>query len=227
MSQYYGTVTHIDDGVGLIINKLKEKGIYDDSLVIFTSDHGDYFGFRHLLLKGNYMYDPLVKIPLIIKYPVSWQKTGSDDSLSSNIDVAKTILSVCGLNAPRSMQAFDLSRAERREAVVCEFIVGGDYMVRTGEYKLLVSTKGKKYRLFDLVNDRLETTDISEEGKYSGVIAEMKELLIEEMLLRVNNSAYRNPREPLAGGLTREGTEGGRESMAAYMREKSNVKPNV
>ena len=226
MSQYYGNITHIDDGVGLIIDKLKEKGIYDDSLIIFTADHGEYLGFRHLLLKSNYMYDPLVKIPLIIKYPVSWQKTGEDDSLSSNIDIAKTILSVCKVKCPHSMQAFDLSRAERRETVICEFPIWKHaHMVRTQEYKLLISSDEKKYRLFDLVNDRLETTDVSENIQYAGVIADLKELLIEEMLLRVNNAAYRNPCEPLAGGITREEMEIGRESMIRYMQEKSAVKP--
>ena len=226
MSRYYGAITHIDDGVGSIINKLKEKGIYDDSLIIFTSDHGEYLGFKHLLLKSGYMYDPLVKIPLIIKYPVSWRKKGTDDSLSSNIDVAKTILSVCGVNPPRSMQAFDLSRAERREAAICEFPFGNhDYMVRTKEYKLLISGNAKKYRLFDLASDRLETTDISNDVKYADVIAELKDLLIEEMLMRSNNSAYRNPREPLAGGITQEEMESGRESMIMYMQKKSTVKP--
>ena len=226
MSQYYGAITHVDDGVGMIIGKLKQKGIYENSLVIFTSDHGEYLGFRHLLLKGNYMYDPLVKIPLIIKYPKSWNKTGLDDSLSSNIDIAKTILSVCGANIPGSMQAFDLTKEPRREVAVCESAhINGEYMARTKEHKLLVSDSFKSCRFFDLANDPLEQTNVAGEAKYKDAEAGLKELLIEEMMMRQNKSAYRNPDEPLSGGQTREKAESGREEMIAYMRQKSAVKP--
>jgi arylsulfatase A-like enzyme len=226
MSQYYGAITHIDDGVGKIMDKLKEKGIYEDSLIIFTSDHGEYLGFRHLLLKGNFMYDPLVKIPLIIKYPASWQKTGVDNSLSSNIDIAKTILSVCGISAPGSMQAFDLTRELRREVAVCESShIRSEYMARTKEFKLLVSDNFKSCRFFDLVNDPLETTDLSGDTNHKNAIAELKGLLVEEMMMHANKSAYRNPGEPLAGGLANAEAESGREAMIAYMREKSTVKP--
>ena len=48
---------------------LKEKGLYENTLIVFTADHGEYLGYHHMLLKGNHMYDPLVKVPLVIKWP--------------------------------------------------------------------------------------------------------------------------------------------------------------
>jgi arylsulfatase A-like enzyme len=224
MSQYYGTITHIDDGVGRIIRKLKDKGLYDDALIIFTSDHGDYLGFRHLLLKGNYMYDPLMKIPLIIKYPASWRKTGVENALSSNIDVAKTILSVCGVPTAMSMQGLDLTRDEKRKVVIAEALC--DYMVRTQKYKLLVSGKPKEYRLFDLESDPLETTDIAGDIRHKETIATLKDMLFEEMLLYGNKAMYLDYHAPVVNGKSPEQIELERNTMIAYMREKSSVKPH-
>ena len=69
MAYYYATISQIDHHVGRLIALLKEKGLYDNTLIVFTADHGEYLGYHHLLLKGNHMYDPLVKVPLVIKWP--------------------------------------------------------------------------------------------------------------------------------------------------------------
>lgn len=88
---YFGVLSEIDDYVGLMMASLKKKGLYDQTMIIFTSDHGDYLGFHHMLLKGNRMYDPLMAIPLIIKYPQS-ELTGRSDALSSNTDIYDLII---------------------------------------------------------------------------------------------------------------------------------------
>jgi len=232
MSQYYGTITHIDDGVGLMLKKLKEKGIYDESLIIYTSDHGDYMGHRHLLLKGNYMYDSLARIPLIIKYPASWKKTGREDALSSNIDIAGTICSVCGIKPAANMQGFDLTQNERRKVAVCEKMNNygiprkGDYMVRTATHKLLINGSTRELRLFDLVKDPLELKDIAGNPENKNVILELKELLFDEMTLNGNKYSYLNHYAPVINGKTWETVEKEREPMIEYMREKSKVKPS-
>lgn len=63
MAAYYGMITEIDDGIGSIIQKLKEKGLYDNTIIVFTSDHGEYLGYHHMILKCNHLYDPLGKNP--------------------------------------------------------------------------------------------------------------------------------------------------------------------
>ena len=65
----YGMITEIDDGIGKLIDTLKKKNLYDNTMIVFTSDHGEYLGYHHMILKCNYLYEPLAKIPLIIKYP--------------------------------------------------------------------------------------------------------------------------------------------------------------
>jgi len=63
MAYYYATISQIDAHVGRMIAVLKQKGLYDDTLIIYTADHGDFMGFHHMVLKGNHMYDPLIKVP--------------------------------------------------------------------------------------------------------------------------------------------------------------------
>ena len=67
---YYGQLKMIDNSIGEIISKLKDKNLYDDTAIIFTSDHGDYLGSYGLFFKGQ-MYDASSKVPFIIKAPSS------------------------------------------------------------------------------------------------------------------------------------------------------------
>ena len=64
MALYYGCITEIDDGVGQLVAALKEAGLYENTMIIYTSDHGEFLGCHHMLLKGNHLYEPLAKIRL-------------------------------------------------------------------------------------------------------------------------------------------------------------------
>lgn len=88
---YLGLVAFLDNLVGRIINKLKKEGIYDDSLIIFTSDHGEMLG-SHSLYQKMCMYEESSKVPLIMKFPKSdLNKNGIIDSPVSLIDVVPTL----------------------------------------------------------------------------------------------------------------------------------------
>ena len=225
-SQYYGTITHLDDGAGQIIQRLKDKGLYDDALIIFTSDHGEFLGFKHLLTKCNHMYDPIMRIPLIIKYPASWSKRGLDHGLSTNIDIAKTILTVCGVEHAPAMRGLDLTRDEGREVVVGEFKMWGlnEYMVRSKTHKLLLDTNGAA-RLFDLAADPLETNDVAADPAYADILRHLKDKLIEEFLLKRRNTPHQDVNAPVVNGKTRDETMLTRRDMADYMAATSSVKP--
>ncbi len=88
------TAAHVDiEGYFLCITSSRGDRAYpEDSVIIYTSDHGDYMGYHHMMLKENYMHDPLVKVPLIIKYPYHDKKKSVSNILVSNIDLAPTIL---------------------------------------------------------------------------------------------------------------------------------------
>jgi len=191
MMNYYGSITQIDDNIGTIIEMLKEKGLYDDTLIIYTSDHGEYLGFHHMLLKGNHLYDPLAKIPLIIKYPKDMEKQGVTDAISLNIDIASTILDVCKQEKPTTIAGLNLANYnEGREFAFSEGQYGTDekpcigYMVRSKHYKLLVTGSFENSMFFDLENDPNELRNLINDESQIAQINHHKSFLIDEILFK-------------------------------------------
>ena len=88
----------IDDGVGRILDKLEELGIADETIVVFTSDHGDFMGEHNMAVKGGVFYDCLTRVPLIVSYPNGENPEGVvDDSMVNTIDILPTLLELQGL----------------------------------------------------------------------------------------------------------------------------------
>lgn len=85
---YYAMITEIDDAVSRLIALLREKNLYDNTMIIFTSDHGEYMGFHHMMLKCNHLYDPLARIPLLVEDPQHIHLPQNDTRLTENIDIA-------------------------------------------------------------------------------------------------------------------------------------------
>lgn len=99
----YGSIGHIDDGVGRVLAALDRHGLADDTVVIFTSDHGDLFGDHGILLKGAMHYDGNIRVPLVIADP-SRPGGSRTDALVSSVDLAPTILERCGVPAYAGIQ---------------------------------------------------------------------------------------------------------------------------
>ena len=95
MAANYGTIEMIDDRVGQILATIDRLGVSDDTIVVFTSDHGDMMGDHGLLLKGTMHYRGVLQVPLVIVDP---RRSGArTDSLASSIDLGPTLLDLCGL----------------------------------------------------------------------------------------------------------------------------------
>jgi len=156
---YYASISEIDHHVGRMLALLKSKGLYKNTTIIFTSDHGEYLGFHHQMLKSGQMYDPLAKVPLIVKLPGNPNAGSVINKLVSNIDVAPTILRIAGRKAPPAMKGLELTDpSATREIVFCES--GQSVMARTLTRKLLYNPKDPARSLFfDLQNDPLEMTN--------------------------------------------------------------------
>jgi len=157
MAYYYATISQIDHHVGRLLGLLKDKGLYDKTLVVFTADHGEYLGFHHMLLKGNHMYDPLAKVPLLVKWPGNRRAGTVADRLVSNVDLAPTLCRAAGLQPAPEMRGEDLgSDGPAREIVFCE---SGQNLVmaRTRTHKLILARGPRASSLFfDLEKDPLE-----------------------------------------------------------------------
>src|SRR6185369_7116533 len=118
---YYASISEIDHRVGRMVALLKSKGLYENTAIIFTSDHGEYLGFHHQLLKSGQMYDPLAKVPLIVKLPGNREAGSVTDKLVSNIDVGPTVLNIARCKVPPGMKGLDLTNpAAVRDTVFCE-----------------------------------------------------------------------------------------------------------
>src|SRR5437588_9886214 len=87
-----GMITCIDDAIGRVLGALDKSGKRDDTVVIFTSDHGDHLGDHRLLLKGAEQYQSIVRVPFIWSDPQATTKAARADALASTMDIGSTVL---------------------------------------------------------------------------------------------------------------------------------------
>lgn len=219
MAMYYASISQIDHHLGRMVAVLKEKGLYDQTMIICTSDHGDYLGFHHLLLKGNTMYDPLVRVPLLIKYPGQTHAGRTDSALVSNVDLAPTILSTVGLDVPRAMAGVPLDDAGSRAAVFAESGNGQEYMVRTRMHKLIVRADGKDL-LFDLGHDRYEMQNLIGAPGIRDIEYDLRERLFRWLAFEAPSRPHLDWDARLldAPNVSRHGSDAWRESDAYFRR---------
>ncbi|HWV99084.1 MAG TPA: sulfatase-like hydrolase/transferase [Candidatus Acidoferrum sp.] len=170
---YYATISELDFQVGRMISVLKKKGLFDSTLIVFTADHGEYLGFHHLLLKGNLMYDPLARVPLIIHPPTGHGPGAVRDELFSNTDLAPTILQAAGVPRAAAMQGQDLLKSPAGHDIV--FCESGDgyIMARTRAHKLLWRRASEERLFFDLAADPLELTNRIHDAKSKAEITRL------------------------------------------------------
>ncbi len=101
---YYALVTEIDHCVGEILKALDEAGIAEETIVIYTADHGDFVGNHGMVEKaalGQNVYEDILNIPLIIRYPGNRQKGKRNAELVSLVDIYPTLVDLLGLNMPK------------------------------------------------------------------------------------------------------------------------------
>ena len=112
ISHTYGMMTMIDDSVGQILSTVEKLGLEDDTMIVYTSDHGDMMGDHGMILKGWLPYKGILNVPLIFKVPGVTKPGSVSDSLVSAVDLAPTILSQCRIDEeaqPPDMQGLDFT----------------------------------------------------------------------------------------------------------------------
>lgn len=192
---YMGLVSLLDDCVGKILDELKEQGIYDDSLIIFTSDHGEMLG-SHKLFQKMCMYEESAKTPLYIKFPSGF-KAGKKvfDELVSGIDVFPTLCEYLGLEPKHQVDGQSLlgliegreDELPRKEAYI-QFDGNGARsnfqrcVVKDG-YKLIVDLFKDEtfFELYHVKEDRQEKVNLAFDEGYDGITEELLGILREHM----------------------------------------------
>lgn len=185
LSYYYANISHIDDEVGKMIALLKSKNLYDDTMIIYTSDHGDYMGYHHMVGKKNHFYDPVIRIPLIIKYPNQENKGTVDNRMNNNVDVAPTILNVAGITLPLTMNGSDLRLQNwDNDFVVSQLVCdeANGYMIRTAKYKLMTYEQSQNNAFFDLEADPFELNNLYKDTSSQTIINDLSNKLMQFVL---------------------------------------------
>ncbi|MBC7236632.1 MAG: sulfatase-like hydrolase/transferase [Chloroflexi bacterium] len=181
---YYALVTLIDEVLGRIIAALKGKGLYDEAIIIYTSDHGDHLWDHGLHYKGE-MYDTITHVPLIIHAPDAFCPGRQVDDLVSHVDVAQYILEKAGVPGD-DLAGISLAPVvegeaafPRRYAFAEEGATGLrpapdlNAMIRSRTHKLIYFTGNRTGQLFDLLADPGETRNLWHNPEYRDLRAEL------------------------------------------------------
>jgi len=107
IAAYYGMISFMDREIGRILDCLDRLGIADNTLVMFSTDHGHFLGQHGLVAKGAFHYEDMIKLPMLIRYPGRVPAGRVNSALQSQVDYAPTFLSTAGIPAPGLMQGVD------------------------------------------------------------------------------------------------------------------------
>ena len=193
ISAYYGAITAIDDQVGRLQKELDSLGMAEDTILLFSSDHGDMLGSHGLPLKRK-PWEESIRVPGIIRYPRRVKAGRRETALLSHIDFVPTILSLCGAPIPGGMQGQDLSRLvlgnTRKGPDSAFFQIFGPYFgdrspkawrgVRTARYMYARNTDGP-WVLYDLERDPYELNNLVGDPAASSIQQQLDARLVDWM----------------------------------------------
>ena len=112
IAEYYGMTTWVDDAVGRMLAALDANGLAEDTIVVFTSDHGDYLGSHGRVQKGD-LHEESVRIPLIVRWPAGLGSGVASQQVSALVDLAPTLLDLAGAETPSHMAGQSLANVLR------------------------------------------------------------------------------------------------------------------
>ena len=188
---YWATISYIDHEVGRLMDVLREKGLDDETIIVFTSDHGDMLGAHGLATKGvGTAYEEVYNIPLVVRVP-GQQPAEDQTTLTSLVDLAPTLLDCCGLEPLSGIHGQSLrpvlegtAEASDRRFAYAEFF--GQRFVYT---QRIVWQDDRKYvfspggidELYDLANDPREQTNLAEAPSHQNQLKAMVKRMWQQM----------------------------------------------
>ncbi len=189
MKNYYRLATEVDATCGRVLAALRQQGLLEDTLVIFTADNG-YFHAEHGLADKWYPYEESIRTPLIVRDPrmLAAQRGQTNDDFTLNVDLAPTFLAAAGIAAPARMQGRDLSSLylastapawrteffyEHATIKNIHFIPSSEALVRK-DVKYLYWPDFQHEELFDLTADRAETHNLAAAPNQAKTLASLR-----------------------------------------------------
>ena len=199
----YGSIAHIDEAIGRMLAALEGLGLDGNTVVIFTSDHGDFLGDHQLLLKGPLHYQSLIRTPFIWADPEG-PRAGRSRALCSTVDLAPSILARAGVPAFNGMNGQVLpcvpGAAPERHSVLIEdevqrVLFGFDTPPRlrtlvTSRCRLTVYANAAWGELYDLQSDPHELNNLWDDAGYRALRGELMTELVRQMTQHGDTSPY-------------------------------------
>src|SRR5690606_16304517 len=160
MAIYFGMVSMMDYYIGKILDKVEALGIAQNTVIVFTTDHGHLYGQHGLTQKGPFMYEDLVKVPMVVSCPGLVPERKRSSSLQSLIDIAPTFLNLAGIAVPGTMTGTvqsDVWKGQKES--VRDFVIVENHQqpyslyqkqLVTERYKLTIYMNDEFGELFDL-----------------------------------------------------------------------------
>jgi arylsulfatase A-like enzyme len=207
LAQTYGMISHVDSCIGEVLDKLKERGLYDNTIIIFMADHGEYLGSHRLLTKAEWPWEELLNVPYIWRVPQAIRQGVYRDRVVSLLDFVPTILDFAGIDQavmdmrgiysapPLGLPGRSLRAAveEGKELPARPALVEYDedwYAPETTrmrtlvaeQYKLTVYINSDEGLLFDLAADPREQNNLWNNPEYAHVRCMMTEQLLRELI---------------------------------------------
>jgi choline-sulfatase len=173
-SYYLGLMEKVDECLGAVMNSIAG---WDNTIFVYTADHGDALGEHGLPFKGPFMYEPLIRIPLVVCAP--GLEAAVRDDLAASIDLSPTVASLAGLRWPGTVNGRDLSRGPaNRDALYLEYYAKQKWInpirtIRTRRWKLNWYDSGNR-ELYDLAADPDEARNLAAEPAASKTLRELK-----------------------------------------------------
>jgi len=190
---YYAHITALDEQFGRMMDKLDEMGIAEDTIVVFTSDHGDLLG-SHGFTDKQYPHDESVRVPLLLRWKGK-VKAGYYDEIASLVDLPETLLSMMGCSFAEKRDGEDLSKMflEGAPGLDAAYIASHvcSHVAATRPYDAWRGLRTKDYMyareahndcafLFDMKKDPYQMNNLARNPEYAPLVAEFKKRLNEK-----------------------------------------------
>ena len=203
---YYAMIQLIDEQLGRILETLEQTGQREDTVIIFTSDHGETLGDHGLIQKGCRFYEGLVRVPLIFSWPGRFAKGLRSDALVELVDKTPTLLELAGLTPPEGMHGRSLlpiltgeaDLDSHRDFVRCEYYDAVDLrdhsfatMYRDERYKLAVYHGHEEGELYDLQDDPDEFSNLWWDPEKQGIKLELLKQNFDASMLAMDRGPRR------------------------------------
>lgn len=182
---FYALCTQIDHQLRIIIGTLRQEGLLDNTIILFTSDHGDLLGDHGCWAKRSF-YEKSAQVPMILMGVAGDERVGHrrlDDRLVGLQDVMPTLLDLAGIPVPDSVDGISMVGDVRRETLYGEINEGQTAlrMVHDGRFKLIYHAAGNHRQLFDLADDPHELRDLAPDPAHAADLERLTAVLIDNL----------------------------------------------